>query len=425
MKHSWLKGALMGAAVFCGSMNGFAKDWTYTNGTISDGNWGANVTWEEGSNELTLKCTYTNYVGGSTVLDLRDMVVNGTEITKLKIVGSSVAKIFQWNTPQPAGFMANHLVGLSTLFSYGTQVGPFWIEGDELEAIPDGFLSGVTLTNTVTIKCPNLKSLGSNAFRSIAAITDITVLCPPCVTNIGSYALTGNGNDQTAANYARGKLVVTNLCGLGSYAFQYARMGEYDLAGGIETIPENAFNSMYHGYSVGLGATNVVLKFPKLKTIGKKAFKDCSGLKRVEIHSKVLESIGEYAFYGDMSLKELVLDVPSTVQVATNVWDGHWQGKASISTLWMWNDAPSAEVLDTLVFTLKGSDTTKPCTIYCSKKFSGWAALGEAHPVTEAEKAYMPEGCFGVYVTAGGERKAWLVKWASPNEPQGLCIRIQ
>ena len=425
MKHIWLKGVMMGAAVICGAMDGFANDWTYTDGTISDGNWGANVTWEEGSNELTFKCTYTNYVGGSTTLDLRDMVVNGTAITKLKIIGSNEAKIYRWNTPQPAGFMANHLVSLSTLFKYGTSVGPFWIEGDELEAIPDGFLSGVTLTGEVTIKCPNLKSLGSNAFRSIAAITNITVLCPPCVTNIGQYALTGNGNDHTAANYARGKLVVTNLCGLGSYAFQNARMGEYDLAGGIETIPDNAFNSLYHGYGVGLGATNVVLKFPKLKTIGATAFNSCTILKRLEIHSKVLESIGEKAFLGCMSLKELVLDVPSTVQVATNVWDGHWQGKASISTLWMWNDAPSAEVLDTLVFTLKGSDTTKPCTIYCSKKFSGWAALGEAHPVTEAEKAYMPEGCFGVYVTAAGERKAWLVKWASPNEPQGLCIRIQ
>ena len=69
----------------------------------------------------------------------------------------------------------------------------------------------------------------------------------------------------------------------------------------IERIEEGAFNSCSSLYDFSF-----VTKLTKLKTIGRSAFSHC-GFGSVEIPGTV-ESIGTYAFSGNGSMEELVVD---------------------------------------------------------------------------------------------------------------------
>ena len=138
--------------------------------------------------------------------------------------------------------------------------------------------------------------------------------------------------------------------------------------------------------------TNVVLNSPALATIGEKAFQDSKKLTSIEITSGLALTVASTAMqYNKPLLTSLTINSP--------VWE-------------------TANV-DNLLSANSTSDTTKKCTIYANK--DTWKSLAAA--VTDEEKEHAPKNCFGVYVTAKGSRKAWLV--VNDDDPIPLRIIIR
>ncbi len=141
-----------------------------------------------------------------------------------------------------------------------------------------------------------------------------------------------------------------------------------------------------------------------------------------------------YPFSADV--KNYVLDLPNLTNTTYFVLRG-------VTNLTICGNADHWEksMIDYLLGNVTAVDSAtakdKNCIIYCSKK-QGWKEKFASAPEgAEIELAKAIPGCFGVYeseLTAAGDnwrfiksvgRKAWLVHKPMPDDPSGLCIRVQ
>ena len=84
--------------------------------------------------------------------------------------------------------------------------------------------------------------------------------------------------------------------------------------------------------------------------------------------------------------------------------------------------APAVEALDTIV---KLSATTN-MTIYCSKYAPGWKALRVDGWQQKEEWAARPAGCWGIYQTADGQKRYYLVQQDSKyDERKGFTVFVK
>ncbi len=194
-------------------------------------------------------------------------------------------------------------------------------------------------------------------------------------------------NSGIGRNYSGGitEFYADNVESFGVKAFQNCRtLTTASVTGTFAIIGELSFD-----WCPAL--TNVVLNSPALATIGEKAFQSSTALTSIEITSGLALTVDSTAMQFNKPLTSLTINSP--------VWE-------------MAN-------VDNLLSANSTSDTTKNCTIYANK--DTWKSLAAA--VTDEEKEHTPKNCFGVYVTAKGSRKAWLV--ANDDDPIPLRIIIR
>ena len=175
-----------------------------------------------------------------------------------------------------------------------------------------------TTTNTLVVGCKNtiipnsVTSIGSYAFCDCTGLTSITI--PNSVTSIGNDAFNGCSNLKTVYNFSN--LTITkgssNYGYVAYYADKVCVKGYYVISKvkDVNTLVEYLGND-----------TEITLPadyYGESYVIGSSAFKDCSRLTSITIPNSVT-SIGNYAFHGCTSLKELrIEDGTNTLSLGFN-----------------------------------------------------------------------------------------------------------
>ena len=157
----------------------------------------------------------------------------------------------------------------------------------------------------------------------------------------------------------------------------------------LATVQTNAFHQAAKLEAVELGSNTVVT------TIGSKAFRGCSSLGRIQLRAGRDLAVASDAFEGTTSLKmiEFTYAVPNDPTAVDNILAG-----------------TTAEV----------AASANPPVIYVSRK-PGWSSVANIRTPTDAECAARPawvpsdRSCLGVWQTAAGARKAWVVQSVPPS----------
>ncbi|MDO5314324.1 MAG: leucine-rich repeat protein [bacterium] len=169
----------------------------------------------------------------------------------------------------------------------------------------------------------------------------------------------------------------------------------------LATVQTNAFRAASKMEAVELGSNTVVT------SIGTKAFKGCSSLARIRVRAGADLAVGEDAFEGTTGLKilEFTFEAPKDPTAVDNMLAGTAEEVAA---------------------------SANPPVIYASRAL-GWsgAKIANIQPPTDAERAACPfwvkqDGTLlGVWRTAAGARKAWVVHVPSPDDPRGTYLFLR
>ncbi|HPX84450.1 MAG TPA: leucine-rich repeat protein [Bacilli bacterium] len=166
---------------------------------------------------------------------------------------------------------------------------------EQITEIGYGCFSGCTSLMAVTLP-DNLETIESGAFSGCEWLTEITI--PDKVKWVKGFS---DCIRLHTVNLGAGVIGIAASCFNGDIALQHINLDEFNL----EHISDYAFK--------GCEAL-VTLRMPdSLKTIGKKAFENCTGLLLVSFFgdNPQLESINEWAFLGCSSL--MGLSIPASV----------------------------------------------------------------------------------------------------------------
>lgn len=291
-----------------------------------------------------------------------------------------------------AFFMCGKLTGHLKLYgveSLGKQafakcagIAEVTIVSDALTEIPtnidngQGLFTGTSLTN-VTMRCPNLTSVGAFAFHCLTSMKgDISQLCPPTVETIGTGAF------YWCAGVS-GDLYLPKVKSIGQYAFgRSVDLKSIYLDGDITSLPE--FDSSYkQAVFSGIAATNIVIAAKGFETIGNGAFMNAGAMTSIRFAST------------------------NAITVATGAVNRSFATARNLKEIRIEGLAWSQESVDEILLAITAVDGAKACTIYVDPE-KGWGDL-LATDYTENERANKPRKCLGVYVTAGGDRKVWVV----------------
>jgi len=134
--------------------------------------------------------------------------------------------------------------------------------------------------------------------------------------------------------------------------------------------------------------------------------------------SPKLTSLDTNALSGCSALRSLVIGSTGSLFVA----GGNFTSVALTNVVFL-GPAQSQATMDQILNKVAAGTATHGCTIYASIRQTGWTDM--AADMTEAEKPNAPAKCFGVYVTASGVRKAWLVHQTSPYDPKAGVIIVR
>ncbi len=394
MKQSWLKSAAVVAAVFCGAMSGFAKEWTYDASaktmTDADGKWTVRVNsianLEQG--ELTVFKAIAPFNDETGTLDLRDIVFvkDGVSysITALKFYSDNSDSAYVAGV---TNFYANHVVGAMPrkMFSGSKFLKEVKISGAGVTELGDYAFNGCSVLESAELDCPNMLAMGYQVFYGCENLAgDIQKVVPSSVTNVGANAFRMNNSTSGKNTGLVGTLVLTNL-----------------------------------------------------SVMGDMAFRKCTGLTGLDLRGPIT-SFGGNTFNGCSGIKTAVFDMPNltSVNYDSKNWGGDFYG-FSFSSVTFLGKAPTQEVLDKLMGSVgvvaATTDANKNCTMYVSRKQEGWAELAQSVDSTTKEAKYVPtsegKNFMGVYVSVTDRtnpgRKAWMVHRASPHDAAALVIRVQ
>lgn len=168
----------------------------------------------------------------------------------------------------------------------------------------------------------------------------------------------------------------------------------------LATVQTNAFRAASKMEAVELGSNTVVT------SIGTKAFKGCSSLARIQLRAGRDLVVGEDAFEGTAALKVLAFtfEAPQDPTAVDNMLAGAAEEVAA---------------------------SADPPVIYASRAM-GWTRekIARIQPPTEAERAACPPWVanapvVGVWQTASGARRAWVVHAPSKDDPRGTYLFLR
>jgi hypothetical protein len=181
-----------------------------------------------------------------------------------------------------------------TMFENCTSLSRVYIP-EQITEIGYCCFSGCTSLMAVTLP-DNLETIGGGAFSECESLTEITI--PDKVKWVTGFR---DCTSLHTVNLGAGVIGIAAGCFNGDIALQHINLNEFNL----EHISDYAFKGCEE---------LVTLRMPdSLKTIGKKAFENCTGLLLVSFFgdNPQLESIGEWAFLGCSSL--MGLSIPASV----------------------------------------------------------------------------------------------------------------
>ena len=350
--------------------------------------------------------TLQKCLAGEGVLDVRDMVVSYLPSDSEELVTVPIKELsFQvgWPNQNFQDCKATEFYGgptLKQLPEFGRRGGgtqsektlkKIYVESDLVTGIIQYQLGSLYALTNLTLKCPNLVTVESGyAFSGTAITNDISDFCTPAIqTFAGGF----NGNA-----YVTGSFVSTNHTGSMS---------------GI----------------TGLCVTNLYLEGPYTGNKGSlddQLFRGRGTLEAVTFKWPNIYNLGG-GYQNIPKLRELTIDMPNLTNVMNNLFYSLKMEKVTV----LGKPLPT-NVVDQLVVGFPAFNDPNAVTshvyngtwfwrgrgiLYCSKK-QGWKALSKPLTPGTYEKTNAPDGCFGVYVTSSGERKAWMVHLPQNTDPR-------
>ena len=463
-------GFVLSAAVALCAASASATTWTYSGGTITDGDWTLNCTYTVGQSSITIGAVATTAASG--ILDLREMsVTDGT-------TAASITRI---------GFNANWDNGVAIKALYA----------DCAASLPR--LMQNTTLETVVVANPQLTSIPGYVFWGCSKLTsDIAGIVTPEATSIGQNAFNGSG--------VTGKLTLTNVTTMASGSFQNTKIVDVEIVSDTLTAIGGAFYQCAELTNATITCKNlteltgtfgfcgaklktVLLNCPKLATIGADTFKNdslsvdvsyvcppsvmsignyafsgtsvtgilvltnltsigtsafhSSGLQEIEIAGPLETIQGFYynrgltnatfncpnatiiaaqSFQYSSALKSFTIKCPALTSIGANSF-GNIGAPMTLSIMNQpWKSANTdytATILDGFLVRQGAVSSASYSVIYADKReWSGYALA-----FTDAEKVYKPEKAYGTYASAGDVRKAFFVNpiWA---KTAGLSVHF-
>ena len=423
MKHIWLKGAMVGAAVIFGANGSFAAEdelenlpgmpsaannvWKYWASTdegnpatnkncIAQGDWAIGASFDAATGRLDLSDHYK----GEGVLNMLKTIVekDGFQTPVQKIYWNShwyrapVSELWMTDLASGLNQWNNFEGGLPNFGSRGDKDGNpnirrIYIKSDLLGASGGEKLINCYYLTNIILRCPNLVkwSGGSEGvMRGTSVTNDITEVVSPNVQEITGGSLGG---------CITGTLIVTNQTGevssFGLCTNVYLRGDHYVGNNGAAT------GELLRGNTC---VKSMTLIWPEITSFGSSEWTQSAVLEDFTIYMPKLTNV----FSGTMS--QASKRVRTTVlgpALATNV------VKQLVSGMSPWVST--------------ATEQRERGILYCSKRW-GWKDLATKLEAGTYEAEHAPEGCFGVFV---GFTRVYMVHLAQDGEPQGLCIRVQ
>ncbi len=441
-----------------------ANVWTYSGGTVTDGDWVINCTYTVGSDSISMSTVATTASDG--ILDLREMSVTDgsteTPITRINFTSiwdngvavkefyadcvASLPRLLD-NTTLEKVVVANPLLTSISGWAFSntakltsdisdivapetTTIGQNAFKGSGVKgkltltavsSIGDSAFHSSKIEE-VDIESDNLTSLGS-AFYQCSMLTNATISCPSLVSLSGTFGYCG-------AKLKRVSLNCPALATIGVYTFT----NNGGLTVDIQDVCPSSVTSIGLYAFHGCGVTGR-LSLPNLTFLGANAFQQC-GVKEVELGGS-LETIPNACFYNCANLTNVTLNCPKVTTIANQVFQ--YSDKLKQLTLtcqaltsvtanafanggsplklsvkngpWVVSMTDyTAAILDNIFISRSAMTSAKHAVIYADK--ASWS--GRALALTDGEKAYAPEKTYGVYATAEDVRKAFFVQpeWA-------------
>lgn len=436
------------------------RGWTYnpTRRLLTDGRWGFTASVISGTNLNVTghHADYTNTVQ-SGILDLKDKTITGTDGKTYSIQQWSVK--FTQSHPVSKIMLPSTIKNITGTFASCTNLQEFVFESDLVDNLPNGFITSCSILSNGVVRLPNLTTIRGNAFRWNGKFK-----MP--ITNVVHKNLKSLGSGAFRASAMTGDVVITNLQDtvFGAYTFNLAKnITSVDItAPNMGNFSMQAFNDMSSCTSIVLttsvrtmlGAqcfqndiayndiSDVLTPYvyylgdytfdntkftgdadlTSITTLNKGAFRNSSISSAT--FSKNMESFNcTETFANSQNLRELTFnDCDIDKATASTTIDlegttGPFYNCSNIVSVTFRGSSPSnstdvvtngRKFLDSLV--ASGASTTnktrKAITFYAEAN-KGWKNF--ASPVT-TDDVNPPDYCYGVYVTATGERKAYMVK---------------
>ena len=219
----------------------------------------------------------------------------------------------------------------------------------------------------------------------------------------GGKTMTFVGLQETAVTVVEGYAFCNTYCKV------YGAMTNY-MPHGALTIGSSWAGNTFYGQA---GLTGPLL-LPCVTTIYAGSFNGCSGLTELYSTSPNLTTINAKAFYGASKMRKVTLASPVLSSVAGDAFN-------SAITNFTYLSAPPASQLplDNVLAGVAAADGAHDLKVYLPLCTPGWWEF-VSEPTAAEVAAGLPEGCYGVYVTAADARKGWIV--ASDDVDASLVV---
>lgn len=373
--------------LLCASAHAFATNWSYSESakTITDGHWVIAVSSYDSAGTLKLGASIKT-AAPDGVLDLRDMRVNGVDVTEVSLPSS-----MKWKSVAIKKFYVNKVRGdaVPATLKGNTTIEEVEIGSETIEkvATSQSFFTGCTALGRLRLKCPQLVNweLAANPrpFEGTVISNEFREIVNPWVTNVGSEAfcdLNGTG----------GEIVLTNLVNLDSDAF---------------SSPSDVREWK--------GITNIDIRTEQAGRF--EVFGNFSEVEQVRIEAARIEKLVGLGEMGG-GLREFILDCGGLEEIGEGLVRMGDNGVVRILN-GVWGEGIMTNLLGRLV-------ANQPSGVVLQVyKNRGWETWGQDFGAGW-ERDAAPEGCFGVWREGESARGAWMVDLDALIKKY-TCIRIR
>ncbi len=452
-----------------------ANEWSYADGKITKGGWSIAVTYTEGSGAITLGAIESAAEDG--ILDMRDMTVGGAAIEALTLPSGSAwktAAVKEFYVDKVVNTRLNALLGVDSDWPSGgnSTIERVEVKSDTVTYL-DNFVAGCSKLKHLVLDCPKLDGYGFNPLYGVGLTNDVQDVIKPWITMKSNSDTRGFRFQYGGVGGMTGSLILTNVASWVAIDMVTSATNVWIRWGGttypslnlkkVETVKIEMPNVTAMGSLTGVPNKMDVGEFiPKsIASIGPQSISDCSVTGTLVLTNLTsisggnvlgicyntgitggdfkgpIESMWRRWTQNGSAWTNVALDCPRLTNLVSDVF--YFNTTAGVplelkiygpvereggEAFW-WTQG----LVDTILNTVAAvTDYSKmKMTFYCSRK-QGWADFAgcmKLSELAEEERAMAPEGCFGVYKTAAGDVKAWMVHMPQPDDPSGMCIRIQ